>query len=290
MNTWVKSFIVINLLLSALFSAYSMVLFANRQDYKAKFLENSKEMKEKVLILNEDIAKKAALIQKTQTDVESLQIELQQAISKRDEYSQELKSRVSEVSALKQDVEEKDARHDKLSDNYHKKSEELRDVQDQLEKAREIAQGARTLMIDLREQIVEYEKKRGEISSELAQVKSDKKGVEEKLEQKEWMIKRLYDKGINVAELIAGAAEPDQPIHAKVLSVRSDVNVVLLSVGKKDEVKEGYRFTVYRGDQYIGKVQVESVYPNYAAARIISELLQKDQMIREGDNASTRVY
>ncbi|MBF0245851.1 MAG: hypothetical protein HQL31_11390, partial [Planctomycetes bacterium] len=96
--------------------------------------------------------------------------------------------------------------------------------------------------------------------------------------------------GIDIATIVQNKGEPDVPIHGKVMSVRPDVNVVLLSVGMKDSVKEGFRFTIYRGGEYIGKVQVESVYPQMASAKILVDMNAKGKSIREGDNASTRVY
>ena len=102
---------------------------------------------------------------------------------------------------------------------------------------------------------------------------------------------RLEARGIKVDEILASSgSDSDKPINAKVLSVRTDVNVVLLSVGREDKVKEGYQFTVYNGGTYKGKVMVESVYPNMCSARILKELMADAQTIQEGDNASTRIY
>ena len=66
--------------------------------------------------------------------------------------------------------------------------------------------------------------------------------------------------------------------------------LVMGLVGSKDNVKEGYRLTIYRGGMYKGKVQVESVYPTMCSARILTDLMANEQKIEEGDSASTRVY
>ena len=49
-------------------------------------------------------------------------------------------------------------------------------------------------------------------------------------------------------------------------------------------------FTVYNGETYKGRVQVESIYPNMSSAKIIPGMTAKEQVIMEGDSASTRVY
>jgi hypothetical protein len=113
---------------------------------------------------------------------------------------------------------------------------------------------------------------------------------EDELKKHERTLARLESRGISVDSVLKGTIASDNPIHAKVLAVRPEVNVVLLSVGRDDQVREGFEFTVYQGGTYKGKVMVESVYPNMSSARIISELMADSESIVEGDSASTRVY
>ena len=84
------------------------------------------------------------------------------------------------------------------------------------------------------------------------------------------------------------SATPAPPIDGRVPAVRRDVNLVMLSVGTDDGVKPGFKFTVYREDRYIGKVEVEKVFSDMASARIIPDLTQDE--ISEGDSAATRIY
>lgn len=61
-------------------------------------------------------------------------------------------------------------------------------------------------------------------------------------------------------------------IQAKVIAAIVEHNLIMLSVGKAEGVKVGDRFTVFRADEYIGKVYIIEVHPNMSAARIIEEL------------------
>jgi len=75
------------------------------------------------------------------------------------------------------------------------------------------------------------------------------------------------------------------PIHAKVNAVDPKEKLVVLSAGKDQKVENGYEFLVYRGGQFVGKVQVIKVYPDLSGARI---LFAKDGMeIEQGDSATT---
>jgi hypothetical protein len=87
----------------------------------------------------------------------------------------------------------------------------------------------------------------------------------------------------------AGASHEPQltgPIKATILAVRTEVNLVMLSAGARDGVRRGYRFTVFRGEKWIGKVEVETVFDDMSSAR----LLKTWQPFKVGDSASTRVH
>jgi len=75
-------------------------------------------------------------------------------------------------------------------------------------------------------------------------------------------------------------------IKARVTAVDNDLNIVMLSVGRDDQVKVGFAFTVYRGDEYIGKVIIDKVEADYASGYSVKELEQG--AIQVGDDATTR--
>ena len=70
----------------------------------------------------------------------------------------------------------------------------------------------------------------------------------------------------------------------------NNIHLIMLSAGADDGVKKGYCFTVYRGDKYIGKVEVERTFGDMSSARIINPLSAPAGIVREGDSASTGVY
>ncbi len=63
--------------------------------------------------------------------------------------------------------------------------------------------------------------------------------------------------------------------------------MVMISVGSDDQVRKGYRFTVYRGERYVGKVEVEKVFSDMCSARILSDWTK--EKIKEGDDVSTGI-
>jgi hypothetical protein len=74
-------------------------------------------------------------------------------------------------------------------------------------------------------------------------------------------------------------------IEAVVEAVKANDRLVVLSVGKDQQVHEGFEFTIYHRDKTVGTVQVTKVYENLCGARILSTA--PGETIRIGDKAAT---
>jgi hypothetical protein len=81
--------------------------------------------------------------------------------------------------------------------------------------------------------------------------------------------------------------ETVKPLDGYVTATSPSVNIVMISIGSDDGVAVGHKFTVYRGDKYVGKVVVEKVFKDAAAARISSEMTVTS--VLKGDKVSTRL-
>jgi len=89
------------------------------------------------------------------------------------------------------------------------------------------------------------------------------------------------------AGLDLGRISTEPAIDAVVQAVAEDKKLVVLSVGRDQKVQEGFKFTVYRGDRFVGKVQVVKVYEDLAGARILFS--QENEAIQIGDKAATQL-
>jgi len=72
---------------------------------------------------------------------------------------------------------------------------------------------------------------------------------------------------------------------AKVLAVKPELDIAVLSIGSANGVKAGVRLTISRGDSYLANAQVERVYPDMCLARLI---LKKGE-VQVGDEAKSSV-
>jgi hypothetical protein len=121
-------------------------------------------------------------------------------------------------------------------------------------------------------------------------------------DEKDDMVAGLEKKIVELGEMVEGlnlklAAYKDRigdlpdmirmkAIKAKVTSVSGQYNIVMLSVGRDDGVTPGYEFTVYRGNQYVGKVVIDRVEKDYCSGPSKKEL--EKSPIQAGDDATTR--
>ena len=291
MNAIVKTFVFVNFFLIVFYSAVQMVLFTNRQDWKSKHENVNKEYGVEKEKLSKRIEELDGLLKNKEVSYTALNDKATTLEGSIAELDAKLKAQGSELKTSKQELGEKSIRVSTLEESQTKNVEELSKVREQLTIARDAAETARTKSLEHQMMLVNLEKEKGKLTGAMEISQNKIKKLEEDLKEHSRVMARLESRGIKVDEILAaGGVDAEKPINAKVLTVRADVNVVLLSVGRNDMVKEGYQFTVYNGGTYKGKVMVESVYPNMCSARILKELMADTQTIQEGDNASTRVY
>lgn len=82
--------------------------------------------------------------------------------------------------------------------------------------------------------------------------------------------------------------QPRAVIQGVVLGVSDKVNLVLISVGRKNDVEIGTEFDVIRGDKYISKLVVDKVQDGWAACKELTEF-RKDA-IQQGDKVTTHAF
>lgn len=109
--------------------------------------------------------------------------------------------------------------------------------------------------------------------------------LRERLQEKNDLIEAAKSAGIRFDTIFASEMPP--AIHGRVAAVSPDVNLIVLDVGADDKVKLGYEFTIYRGDKFIGKAQVQNVLDDMAGARVL--FLQDGEQLQPGDLVSTRI-
>lgn len=80
---------------------------------------------------------------------------------------------------------------------------------------------------------------------------------------------------------------PKKVIRGKVTGVDKPLGLVILNIGQRHDVVKGYSFIVFRGDEYVGKIVVDEVFPDMSAAHYDKPSMKKD--VEVGDDVTTRL-
>jgi hypothetical protein len=93
----------------------------------------------------------------------------------------------------------------------------------------------------------------------------------------------LHNVGMTIKDPLNGRPPT---VRGEVLAVDKD-NHVEISLGTDDGLREGNFLEIYRGDKYLGRMQVLEAQPHRAVGKVLKELQQ--DVIRDGDQVATRL-
>jgi hypothetical protein len=161
---------------------------------------------------------------------------------------------------------------------------ENRRMGEDLQKIKGVVLKQQQALVIERENAVRAKNEKSDVENELnmskqtlSAVTKDKRQIEDDLAQQTARIEGLLRHGVPIAQILGEEAGATQPAIAdgRVLGVKPEIKICMLSIGSQQGVKPGYQFTVKRGDQYITKVQVDKVYPDMCVARYIDGYMNK---------------
>jgi hypothetical protein len=282
MSALAKIFVVFVFLLSVFFFGSSAVLFKTRTDWRKAYNSLSSNVRKELDELkkkNEELTK--AWDKQEQTIVAHK--------SSEDQLTKELKQKNSDLTEEKAKVtlansqaEKTNVLNTSLTATLEKANTQNKQLQEALEKSGTALDEA-TKVADTANQ------QRDSMRLDLAKVQEDLHASRTEfatLSDEFDTLKLNYDTVLATGGGAGGVGtSPARPIDAMINAVDNDEKLVVISAGKEQKVEAGYEFTVYRGDQFIGKVKVIKVYPELAGARIL--WTREGREIQRGDKAST---
>lgn len=80
------------------------------------------------------------------------------------------------------------------------------------------------------------------------------------------------------------APPPEKEHEAVVLAVHPDTGLVMIGLGTEHRVLHGDRFSIFRGQEYVGLVEVNGLYPDMSAAKVVQRFTKRS--IRKGDRVA----
>jgi hypothetical protein len=274
-----RIFIVLNLILSAAFLGWAANALEKTQAYKQQLADEKKAHEE-------------AQAAKTK-EVEDLVVKLNAATDtqrtfreQRDGFEAESNRSKTQLDELKRTNDQMQANLTKIQatlGDYKNSIDQLMQQKDDAVEARHQAEVARDNAQRDKDAAVLAQRDAEEATSSatrrIADLEAEAAGLREQVASLDARIAQIVAMtDIKLSDVVA-----PPPIDAYVLNVDRSLKLVVLNKGKKDNVREGYTFDVYRGSQYKGRVRIQDVQESMSSAIILNE----KSAITSGDSATT---
>ncbi len=287
MSLLAKVFVVIQTVLIMVYLGMTASLYQHRRDWRTSYMKLkgryqtavSRAAKE-IDALRTFVSAKGELVSAKKREVRSLKTELDHALQTSHRNHNLFIEKSKEASQIRDNLNRLSNRLDQAmqnNENLQTRKEELEGLLDTATTRREIAEG----------QVARLSNLTTSLEQDLGDMRKSYASNRRLLREKELLISMAESQGVNFAQLLPGPPVP--AIDGKVVAVKTDLDppLVLLSVGADDKVEQGFRFSIYRGSTFVGKVVVEKVLRDSAGCRVL--FTSKGGNIQAGDSAATRL-
>jgi uncharacterized coiled-coil protein SlyX len=282
MSGLAKAFVVINLILALFFLGASATLFQTQENWKrvAESGQDSLEqLKEQASAQKETLEGKISSQERNIAGLTNERAVLETQKQDLENQNGSLANDKSELQARVNTLESQIAQQDQhLRDKDNalaNKDESIERLNSEIAAAKEdqkrAVQAAQRALLD-----------KQQLEETLAQTTEELVDITRERDDQAMLISSISAAGVSIPDISVQVAPK---IDGVVVAVRD--GIVVLSVGRDDLVKEGYEFTVYEGDRFIGKVKVENVLGDMSGARVL--FTEDGESIRVGNKASTRL-
>lgn len=272
MNLIGKIFVVLIFVMSLVFMAFAVAVYGTHQNWKEaaaktkQQLDNAKQQQAKAEeektrleaeIAREAVAKRQALA-KLETERDELQQQRDATLKERDELMVKDKAAIAALDTAQQNLA-------KLTTEVDSLRGEIRE-----------SQAERDRHFD---QVVKLTDQTHQAQGELARLKERELQLAEQISRASQVLDRH---SLSIDTPLDGIPPL---VRGKVLAINQD-NMVEISLGRDDGLRVGHTLEIFRGDKYLGRVEVLHTETDRAVARIIPGF--KKGPIQRGDDVTTR--
>lgn len=282
MSTIQKAFVFVVVVLAVLTAAVTLVLFAQRVNWRATATtaeDNLKKTKAEVDALKKQLA----------ADKEAHVAEIATRDSRIGALSTELESTKRDLELIRDDKARQEALASKLEASFQILSNN-NEAYFQRNKELEVAkQTAETRLEEARSAAMAAEENLAIAKRQSTDLAGQVRGLTEQLAARTEEIDQLKNR-VAVLETYAppvGAvptAATKEAVYGKVTGLSKDGQIVFLSIGSDDGVQKGMTFIIYKPQgHFVANAKVYDVSPDKSAAKIIKPIYGT---IAEGDNVT----
>lgn len=291
MSVVAKVFVVLNLVLSVAFLVFAMNIWTANTKWQKMYEDERKgnvELKANAQRIQKDLWMKIVFEEGVNSAAKQVNTTLKQD---RDRIRDDMQQVAAELATVKNESNMKYAENQELGRDIRRKDEDMVKLKGILIKQQQAVIVERDNATTARREKSDIENDLNATKQTLAALQRDKRNIEEDLGLQTSRIDGLMRKGVPISEILGLDSEATQPLlaDAVILHASPDIGLVMITIGSQHGVKPGYRFTVSRDGHYIGKIQIEKVYPDMSSAKLVPGLLNKQGMeIQVNDEVRSR--
>lgn len=294
MSNAVKIFILVNLVFSLGLAFFTMNNYANRENWKRRWDQDTREFKKELDASNQSLANASKDKVRAQTDLadrERIISDLQASVKKQED---QITLKEQEIQNLRADLKKGETNYASLNENYLGQSKSLELVRSRNAELTHIAQVARAVAFNLNVKLSEVEDDLNNAQSELTQRAQEIDGLTKDNNKNKAALALLQKRNPQIYNELIDQKASTKFLQGVVAAVRDGADnqqdLVMLTIGKNDKVEEGIEFIVYRGNEYVVKVRAERVMNDMVSCRIIRDSWNtKSLKVQQGDQATNRL-
>jgi hypothetical protein len=270
MNLVGKIFTVLTLALSILFMGFAMAVYATHRNWQ----DLAKQRQTELTRLKDENGKLQETIEQHKARLAHERASRRLAVARLE----------SQVQLKEQEVEARNQQYSELMANQRTQTEAVVNAQRQLDQVKAqitaLSEEIRTARQDRDQQFSRVR----DLTDQMHQAEGIRARLEERLQQ----LTEDYTQA--TAVLTANDLTVSTPVDGIPPEVRGEVlsvgpDMIEISIGGDDGLREGHTVMVSRGDKFLGRAQITSVKPDRAVGRIN----YRNAPIQEGDRVQTKV-
>jgi len=272
MNLIGKIFVVLIFAMSLVFMSFAVAVYGTHQNWK----QASEDLKKKVADAQARLQEAQDSRTKLEADIAKEEVAKRQALAKLETEKNELQVQRDTLSKERDGLMVKDkeavAALDTAQQNLARLTKEVEGLRNEIRDAQTQRDTHFTKVVELTDRVHQAQgelKRLEERSVQLSNQIADQKTV-------------LDAHGLSKDTPVDGV--PPQ-IHGKVLAINQN-NMVEISLGKDDGLREGHTLEVFRGSKYLGRVEVLRTSSDRSVAKILPGF--KKAPIQKDDDVATR--
>ncbi len=281
MSTLSKVFVILVFVIAIGKLAVDATLFAQKVDWKDKFVREVNYHYQTQLIKNAEIAARDLEIASQKQFI----VVLNQRI---DMLDVENSAKAARIAELQKQLDFQNNISTKLEADLQVFTRQLEVQLAQIQEMNVKVEEARSKLAKARNEKhtavaeLQYARQLAEtLQADMSQLEEKHIGIAREKKMLEEQIAALNQAGVRVDQVA-----PKKALEGKVTAVANEIGLVVISIGKDAGVLEGDEFTIYRGGDFVAKIQIDRTDRKFASGRVV---LKKTDP-RVADNVSNTIF